>query len=206
VTRRSSSSRWKQRQARDPYVRRAHQEGRRSRAVFKLEEIQARDRLLHAGDVVVDLGAAPGGWSEYARTLVGPKGRVLAVDLLPLDPIEGVDYICGDFLDEKTLVEIETRLAGSPVDLVLSDMAPNLSGNWSVDHPRSMALAETAVDFAMRILKPGGSLAVKLFQGEGTDALVALVRKHFSPVKWRKPPASRAESREIYLVARNYRI
>jgi 23S rRNA (uridine2552-2'-O)-methyltransferase len=206
MAKRPSSARWKQRQARDPFVRRAHLEGWRSRAVFKLAEMQQKDQLLHPGNVVLDLGAAPGGWSEYARSVVGASGRVIAVDILEVEPIAGVEHICGDFTDEGVMAALEQSLAGVPVDLVLSDMAPNISGNWSVDQPRAMALAELALDFAMRTLKPRGNVVIKVFHGEGFDALLQAARGSFGSVKLRKPSASRAESREIYLVARNYRV
>lgn len=206
MTKRTSSSRWKQRQARDPFVRRARAAGLRSRAVFKLDEIHRKDRLLRAGDVVVDLGAAPGSWSAFASSIVGDQGRVLAVDVLPLDELPGVDYIQGDFTDEVTERRLFDCLGTRSVDLVLSDMAPNISGNWSVDQPRAMALAEAAYSFALRVLRPGGSLVLKLFQGEGFDTLVKAARAAFDTVKLRKPSASRAESREMYLVARNYRV
>jgi 23S rRNA (uridine2552-2'-O)-methyltransferase len=174
--------------------------------VFKLDELQQKDRLLRAGDVVVDLGAAPGSWSVFARSIVGDKGRVLAVDILPLDPLEGVEYIQGDFADEYLERQLFERVGARSVDLVLSDMAPNISGNWTVDQPRAMQLAELAYGFALRVLRPGGSLVLKLFQGEGFDALVKAARAAFDTVKVRKPSASRAESREMYLVARNYRV
>src|SRR5690606_28845787 len=163
----SSSSRWKQRQARDPYVRQAQAGGWRSRAVFKLEELDRKERLLAPGRVVVDLGAAPGAWSQYAVGRVGPRGRVVAVDLLEMMPLPQVSFIQGDFRDEATLEAIRQALAGAPVDLVLSDMAPNMSGMRAVDQPRSMYLAELALALAEEVLKPGGALVVKLFQGEG---------------------------------------
>lgn len=210
MARGSSSSRWKQRQARDPYVKRAQAEGRRSRAVYKLEEIQKRERLLHPGDTVVDLGAAPGAFSEYARAIVGPRGRVVASDLLPMEPIGGVEFVHGDFREEEIFARL-LALAGAEadertVDVVLSDMAPNMSGTRAVDQPRSMVLAELAMDFALQVLKPGGSLVVKLFQGEGFQEYVALARRHFASVKLRKPEASRRGNRETYLVARNFRL
>ena len=206
MAKRPSSGRWKQRQARDPFVRRARQEGWRSRAAFKLIEIQQKEKLLRRGAVVVDLGAAPGGWSQIAAHQVGPAGRVIAVDILDMEPISGVEQIHGDFSSEETLKEVTSCLGDRPVDLVMSDMAPNISGNWSVDQPRSMALAELALEFACRVLRPGGNLLIKLFQGEGLDQLVAAARTRFATVRLRKPAASRAESREIYVVARNYRL
>lgn len=195
---------WRQRQADDPYLRRAQAEGWRSRAVFKLMDIQSRERLLRPGAVVVDLGAAPGGWSQYAATLVAPGGQVVAVDLLPMDSLAGVQYIQGDFGDETTLEALLAALGGQPADLVMSDLAPNISGMRSVDQPRAMHLADLALDLAGRVLKPGGSFVTKLFHGEGFDEYVRTVRQRFGQVKVRKPPASRAESRETYLVARTY--
>lgn len=206
MAKRPSSSRWKQRQARDPYVRRAQQDGFRSRAAFKLIEIQQRDRLLARGALVVDLGAAPGGWSQVAAQAVGPGGRVIALDLLEIEPLEGVECIRGDFTDEAVVMEVIARLGDRKASLVMSDMAPNISGNWSVDQPRSMRLAESALEFAGRVLGPGGSLLIKVFQGEGLDELVATARARFATVRLRKPAASRSESREIYVVARNYRL
>jgi 23S rRNA (uridine2552-2'-O)-methyltransferase len=200
----SSSSRWKQRQARDPYVRQAQAGGWRSRAVFKLEELDRKERLLAPGQVVVDLGAAPGAWSQYAVGRVGPRGRVVAVDLLEMMPLPQVSFIQGDFRDEATLEAIRQALAGAPVDLVLSDMAPNMSGMRAVDQPRSMYLAELALALAEEVLKPGGALVVKLFQGEGFQEYVTAVRGRFQTVKLRKPAASRSGNRETYLVARNF--
>lgn len=204
MARKSSSGRWKQRQARDPFVRKAQAGGWRSRAAFKLMEIDDKERLLRRGAVVVDLGAAPGGWSQVAAQRIGAAGRIVAVDLLDMEPLAGVDYIQGDFSDEATIERIEASLGGRKADLVLSDMAPNISGNWSVDQPRAMALAERVLESAGRLLRPGGALVVKVFQGEGFDALVKTARARFGAVRMRKPPASRAESREIYLVAGNY--
>jgi 23S rRNA (uridine2552-2'-O)-methyltransferase len=204
VARKSSSGRWKQRQARDPYVKRARTEGWRSRAAFKLMEIDDRDRLLRRGALVLDLGAAPGGWSQVAADRVGPAGRVIAVDLLDMEPMAGVEYIQGDFTDEGIQERIIHALGGQKADLVISDMAPNISGNWSVDQPRAMYLAERVLAEAERLLRPGGALITKLFQGEGFDALMTEARRHFSPVRIRKPASSRSESREIYLVAGNY--
>jgi len=206
MARKSSSGRWKQRQARDPFVRRAQGEGWRSRAAFKLMEINEREHLLRRGAVVVDLGAAPGGWCQLAADKVGPGGLVIAVDLLEMEPIAGMRYIQGDFSDESTRQRIEEALGGRKADLVLSDMAPNISGNWSVDQPRAMHLAELAADIAMRVLRPGGALVVKVFQGDGVPELTRAVQAHFATVRARKPAASRSESREMYLVALNYRL
>jgi 23S rRNA (uridine2552-2'-O)-methyltransferase len=199
-----SSNRWRQRQERDVYVDQANRDGWRSRAVFKLEQIQKKERLLGAGTVCVDLGAAPGGWSQLAARLVGPKGRVLAVDLLPMEPIPGVEFLLGDFTTDETLAAIRERLGGAPIDLVMSDMAPNITGTRAMDQPRSMALIDLALAFADEVLRPGGSLLLKAFQGEGLDAFVLQLKGRFGVVKRLKPQASRPESREIYLLARNY--
>ena len=206
MARKSSSKRWLKRQSDDPYVRRAREEGWRSRAVFKLQEIHQRERLLRPGMTVVDLGAAPGGWSQFAAQVVGDQGRVLAVDLLPMDGVAGVEHIHGDFRDEKILDAVLSATGERNVDLVLSDMAPNISGMRSVDQPRAMLLAELALDFATTVLKPGGSLVCKLFHGEGFDGFVQLTRRHFERVSVRKPRSSRPGSRETYLVARTYRL
>jgi 23S rRNA (uridine2552-2'-O)-methyltransferase len=205
MSRRSGSSdRWRRRQDADPYVERAAREGWRSRAVFKLQQIQQKERVLSPGLVCVDLGASPGGWSQLAARIVGSRGAVIAVDLLPMTPIPGVEFVVGDFQDPGILTEVEARLRGRPVGLVMSDMAPNISGTKAVDQPRSMALAEDALAFAEAVLAPGGSLLVKLFQGEGFDDFVSHVRDKFRRVRLIKPKASRPASREIYLLARNY--
>lgn len=205
MTKRSkSSARWLAEHASDEYVKRAQREGWRSRAVYKLEEIQQRERLLRPGIRCVDLGAAPGGWSQYAARVLGGRGRIVATDLLPMDPIVGVDFLQGDFREQSVLDEILARLGGDRVDLVLSDMAPNMAGIDAVDQPRSMALAELAMDFADRVLAPGGDLLVKLFQGEGFDQYVREARRRFGRVATRKPKASRARSAEIYLLARQF--
>ncbi len=203
---RPSNSRWQSRQQRDPYVQRARTEGWRTRAVYKLEEIQRKDKILKPGAVVVDLGAAPGGWSQFAASLVQPHGRVIAVDLLPIEPLLGVEFIQGDFSGPAVLNQLLALLDGTDIDLVMSDMAPNISGNRSVDQPRCMFLAELALDFAGLVLGPNGHFVTKLFQGAGFEALVADARKGFRDVKIRKPKASRPGSRETYLVAGNYRL
>jgi 23S rRNA (uridine2552-2'-O)-methyltransferase len=190
----------------DEFVRRARQEGWRSRAVYKLMEIMEKDRILKPGMTVVDLGAAPGAWSQYAAQLVGSRGRVIAVDLLPMDPLPGVEFIQGDFREQETLDALEAALGDRPAGVVLSDMAPNISGLATVDQPRAMYLAELALDFARSRLAPGGALVTKVFQGEGSDALVADARRDFGTVRMRKPKASRGRSREFYLVAGNYRV
>ena len=199
-----SSQRWRQRQERDIYVEQAGRAGWRSRAVFKLEQIQAKERLLRPGMVCVDLGAAPGSWSQLAVQLAGSSGRVIAVDLLPMEPIAGVDFLEGDFTTPETLAALRQLVGSKPVDLVMSDMAPNISGNRVMDQPRSMALVDEALLFAREVLRPGGDFLVKAFQGEGIDAFTRELKSHFKTVKTIKPKASRPESREIYLLARSF--
>lgn len=201
MARSKSSSRWLKEHFDDEYVRRAQQEGHRSRAVYKLIEIQQKDRILKPGMTVVDLGAAPGGWSEYALRAVGPRGRVVALDILPMEPIEGVHFIEGDFREDAPYRELLAAVGEDGADLVISDMAPNISGMHAVDIPRSYHLAELALELAGGVLKPGGGLLVKLFQGEGFDAYLASLKRDFSRVVMRKPKASRARSREIYALA-----
>lgn len=200
-----SSQRWLTEHFDDPYVQRAQAEGWRSRAVYKLAEIDQRDRLVRPGQMVVDLGAAPGGWAQYVAHAQRGQGRVIAVDVLEMEPLEGVAALIGDFREDGTIHALRELLAGSAVDLVLSDMAPNISGMATVDQPRAMYLAELALDFAAQVLKPGGDLLVKAFQGEGYEAFVRDLKDHFSKVLVRKPKASRARSREVYLLARNHR-
>jgi len=199
-----SSRRWRDRQESDPYVERARREGWRARAVYKLEELDKREHFLRRGIVCVDLGASPGSWSQYVLSRVGPTGRVIAIDLLAMDPIPGVEFIQADFTDPSVVADLQARCGANAVDLVLSDMAPNISGNRDIDQPRSMQLAEEALDFASAVLRPGGDLVVKLFQGSGVDEFVAEARRRFSKAKLVKPRASRAASREIYLLARRY--
>lgn len=200
-----SSRRWLDRHFNDSYVIRAQKLGYRSRAAFKLQELQERDRLLGRGMRVLDLGAAPGGWTQVAVELVGPDGRVVALDLLEMEPLPGALILRGDFREEAVLAELMTALGGAPIDVVLSDMAPNISGIAAVDQPRAALLAELALDCARQVLKPGGALVVKMFQGEGFDALLADMRSAFRAVAIRKPAASRANSRECYLVAKGFR-
>jgi 23S rRNA (uridine2552-2'-O)-methyltransferase len=201
-----SSARWLAEHAADPYVKRAHEEGWRSRAAFKLEEIQRSDRLLRQGMTVVDLGAAPGGWSQFAARALGGKGRVIALDVLEMPAIPGVEFIQGDFTDEAVLARLQATLGGDKADLVMSDMAPNMMGIADVDHDRSMCLVDLAVDFAVHALRPGGDLLMKVFQGREFQPLVARLRRDFDTVKLRKPKASRARSAEVYVLARGYRI
>ena len=203
---RRSAGSWRERQERDPWVARARAEGWRSRAVYKLQQIDRKEKLLKPGIVCVDLGAAPGGWSQYVVETLGDKARVIALDLLPMDALPYVEFIQGDFREDDVLAELESRLGDTRADLVMSVMAPNISGNRSVDQPRSMYLVELALDLCDRILKPGGDFVCKLFQGEGTDAFIAAARQKFGRVRVMKPDASRAGSREVYLVARNYRL
>ena len=207
MTKRSkSSARWLAEHASDPYVKRAHEEGWRSRAAFKLEEIQRTDRLLRPGITVVDLGAAPGGWSQYAARLLAGKGRVIALDVLEMPSLPGVEFIQGDFTEPDVLERLEAALGGARVDLVMSDMAPNMMGIADVDHDRSMYLVDLAVEFASKALRPGGDLLMKVFQGREFQPLLARLRKEFDTVKLRKPGASRARSSEVYVLARGYRI
>lgn len=199
-----SSQRWRQRQERDIYVEQAAREGWRSRAVFKLEQIQDKERLLKSGITCVDLGSAPGSWSQLAARLVGSTGRVIAIDLLPMEPIPGVEFLQGDFTAPDTLQAFRNLVGPDPVDLVMSDMAPNMSGNRTIDQPRSLALLDEALAFAREVLKPGGDLLFKAFQGEGIDQLTRDLKRDFKTVKTLKPKASRPESREIYLLARSF--
>lgn len=193
-----------QRHVNDEYVKRSKREGYRSRAAFKLLELQEKDRMIKPGQVIVDLGAAPGGWSQVAADLVGDKGSVIAIDLLEMDPIPDVTFIQGDFREDSGLRALESVLDGRQVDLVISDMAPNVSGVSAVDQPRSMHLVELALDFCEQHLKPGGGFVCKVFHGEGFDEWMRMVKSRFGRAVTRKPKASRAKSREVYLVAENY--
>ncbi|MBN7795884.1 23S rRNA (uridine(2552)-2'-O)-methyltransferase RlmE [Parahaliea mediterranea] len=202
---RSSSRAWLKEHRDDPYVQRAQREGYRSRACYKLLELQDKDRLISPGMTVVDLGSAPGGWSQVAAELVGHRGRVVASDILPMDSLAGVEFIEGDFTEDAVFERILAAIGEAPVDLVMSDMAPNMSGVNAVDQPRSMYLVELALDMATRVLAPGGSFVAKVFQGEGFDELFRATRDGFGKVLTRKPSASRPRSREVYLVARDFR-
>ena len=200
-----SSSRWLQEHFKDTYVKRAHATGARSRAVFKLEEIQQRDRLIKPNMTIVDLGAAPGGWSQFAaRTLKG-QGRIVALDILPMAELPGVEFILGDFTSDEVLQTLRGSLKGEKVDLVMSDIAPNMSGVGDVDQARSMYLAELALEFTREALRHGGSFLVKVFQGQGFPEYLKALRADFHEVTARKPKSSRARSPEVYLLARNYR-
>jgi 23S rRNA (uridine2552-2'-O)-methyltransferase len=207
VSRRSrSSDRWLKEHFADPFVKRAQEQGWRSRAVFKLEEIDRRERLLKTGAVCVDLGAAPGAWSQYARRRVGPKGRVVATDILPMAELEGVEFVQGDFREQEVFDRLQKLLPAQGVDVVLSDMAPNLSGMDVIDQPRSMYLAELALDLSQRVLKEGGSALIKTFQGAGFKELVDAARGRFGKVRLVKPEASRSRSPETYLLAVQFRL
>ncbi|HJR72962.1 MAG TPA: 23S rRNA (uridine(2552)-2'-O)-methyltransferase RlmE [Luteimonas sp.] len=201
MARSKSSHRWLQEHFSDPYVKKAQAEGMRSRAAYKLEELVERDQLLKPGMVVVDLGAAPGGWSQWVRQALGERGRVVALDILEMPPLAGVEFLHGDFRDDGVLSALETTLQGQPVDLVLSDMAPNKSGVDSVDLPRAMHLAELAMEFADNHLRPGGAFLIKLFQGVGFDEYVRQLRRRYAKVSIRKPAASRKRSPEVYALA-----
>ncbi|MFP5350208.1 MAG: 23S rRNA (uridine(2552)-2'-O)-methyltransferase RlmE [Gammaproteobacteria bacterium] len=205
MPRTKSSQAWLQRHFKDPYVKQAQRDGVRSRAVYKLTEIDQRDKLLKPGMVVVDLGAAPGGWSEYAVRRIKPGGRLIALDILPMEPIADVELIHGDFTEQPVLDSLLERLGGARVDLVMSDMAPNISGIVSADQARSIYLAELALEFAAKTLRSGGTLLVKVFQGEGFTSLHQALHKSFTKVATRKPKASRTESREMYLLAKGFK-
>ena len=200
-----SSQRWLREHFKDPYVQRAQREGMRSRAAFKLEELLARDRLLRPDMVVVDLGAAPGGWSQVVADALKGRGRLIALDILPMAPLDGVEVIEGDFTDSQVLEQLLQTLDGQRVDLVLSDIAPNMSGVAAVDQSRSMYLAELALDFARGQLTRNGALMIKLFQGEGFDDYLRELRSAFAKVVLRKPKASRGRSREIYALATGFK-
>ncbi|GAL32812.1 23S rRNA (uridine(2552)-2'-O)-methyltransferase RlmE [Vibrio maritimus] len=201
----ASSGRWLKEHFDDKYANEARRKGYRSRAIFKIEEIQNKDKLLKPGMTVVDLGAAPGGWSQYAAKVVGDEGQVIACDLLPMDPISGVSFLQGDFREEAVLDALLERIQPDMVDVVMSDMAPNMAGNLSVDQPRAMYLVELALDMCHQTLAPGGSFVVKVFQGEGFDEYVKQVREAFKVVKIRKPDSSRARSREVFIVANGFK-
>lgn len=200
-----SSHQWLRAHFDDEFVKRAQRDGYRSRAVYKLEEMQQKDRLLRPGSVVVDLGAAPGGWSQYAARQLGPQGRIIALDILPMDDLPGVEFIEGDFREDEVLDSLMKSLGGVRVDLVMSDMAPNISGMEAVDQPRSMYLMELAADFAANVLGKGGDLLFKGFHGEGFDALIRDLRSQYDKLLIRKPKASRPRSREVYVLAKGWK-
>ena len=205
ATRSKSSQRWLKEHFSDPFVKKAKAEGLRSRAAYKLEELVERDRLLRPGMVVVDLGAAPGGWSQWVRQALGERGRVIALDILDMPPLAGVEFLQGDFREDAVLSQLEALLDGTSVDLVLSDMAPNKSGVDAVDMPRAMYLSELAMDFADRHLKVDGAFLIKLFQGVGFDDYVKELRRRYEKVAIRKPAASRKRSPEVYALAQGRR-
>ena len=221
MARSKTSGDWLKEHFDDEYVKRSQKEGYRSRAIYKLQEIQQKDNLIRPNMQVVDLGAAPGGWSQYAVELVGRNGRVIASDILPIDPLPFVEFVKGDFTEESVLNEIlgvlnregdnssanklENKTTNYRADVVISDMAPNMTGVEATDQPRSIYLCELSLDMACQILKPGGSFVAKVFQGDGSEAFLKDVRQHFAKVKVRKPKASRPRSREVYVVGQNFK-
>ena len=205
MARSKSSSGWLQEHFKDQYVLKSQQEGYRSRAAYKLLQIQEKDKLIKPGMNVVDLGAAPGGWSQVVRQFIGDKGKIVALDILPMEQLAQVEFIQGDFQEESVLNELLEVLNNEPVDLVISDMAPNITGVKAVDQPKSIYLLELAMDLADQVLKPGGSLLMKVFQGEGFQPLLAELRQRYQKVITRKPDASRARSSETYLLARGFK-
>lgn len=195
---------WIERHLNDPYVKKAQQQGYRSRASYKILEIQEQDKIFRPGMSIVDLGAAPGGWCQVLTKIVGAKGRLIALDILAMEPIPGVTVLQGDFTEQSTLDALEAIVQGQPLDWVVSDMSPNISGIIDVDQPRVIELTELAWEFAKDHLKPGGGFLFKIFQGEGFDLFIRTIRKHFKQVNVRKPDASRSASRELYVLARGY--
>lgn len=206
MSRSKSSQRWLKEHFSDPFVKKAQSEGYRSRAAYKLLDIQEKDALLKPGMTVVDLGAAPGGWSQIAKRLVGGQGRVIALDLLPIPPIEGVEILRGDFEEPAVVEKLLASLNNQKIDLVISDLAPNMSGIASADQARAMRLSEAALHFAEQVLKPEGTFLIKAFQGVGYEAYLRDLRQRFKKVTIRKPKASRQRSPEMYLLARGYRV
>lgn len=205
MARSKSSSQWLNEHVNDPYVKRAQADGYRSRASYKLIELINKDKLVRPGMMVMDLGSTPGGWSQVVEPLVGDKGRVVASDILPMDTIAGVDFVQGDFTEDAVFEQIMDVVGGAPVDLVISDMAPNISGVNAADQASSMYLVELALDMARQVLKPKGCFVAKVFQGEGYDEYLKDVRSSFDKVVIRKPDASRARSREVYFVAKGFK-
>jgi len=196
-----SSNNWLKEHFDDYYVHKAKQEGWRSRAIYKLQEIDEKDRLFHSGMTVIDLGAAPGGWSQWTAQKIGENGQVFALDILPVEPYAGVTFVQGDFQEESVYNSLLEALADREVDLVMSDMAPNMTGNKGIDTPRSMYLVELTMDLAQQVLKPKGTLLMKVFQGTGYDQLLKTLRQDYTKVLVRKPKASRSRSKEDYLLA-----
>ncbi len=205
MARSKSSQRWLKEHFDDPYVKQAQKDGYRSRASYKLLDIQEKDRILRNGMTVIDLGAAPGGWSQVVSRVIGEKGKLIASDILPMDSIADVTFIQGDFTEDAVFEELLSVVGNAPVDLVISDMAPNMSGMRSVDQVKAMLLCELAFDFATRVLKPGGDFLIKIFQGEGFDSYLQSIRLAFDKVQMRKPSSSRDRSREQYLLARGFK-
>ncbi|VAW69720.1 23S rRNA (uridine(2552)-2'-O)-methyltransferase [hydrothermal vent metagenome] len=205
MARSKSSGNWLREHFDDEYVKQSQKDGYRSRAVYKLKEIDEKDSLIKPGSVVIDLGAAPGSWCEYVVRRLKGKGRIIALDILPMEPVEGVEIITGDFLEDSVFEKLLNTLGDDQPDLVICDMAPNMSGQQAVDIPRAMYMAELALDLSQQVLKPGGNLLVKLFQGEGFDAYIKQMREHFSRVVMRKPKASRARSKEVYGLAGGFK-
>jgi 23S rRNA (uridine2552-2'-O)-methyltransferase len=201
-----SSQRWLKEHFDDKFVQQAQKQGLRSRAGFKIEEIQQKDGLIKPTMTIVDLGAAPGGWSQYATKVVGSDGLVIACDILPMDPLAGVTFLQGDFREENVLNELLNKIGGKNVDVVMSDMAPNMSGNDAIDQAKSMYLGELALDMCHQVLKKNGSFVIKVFMGEGFEAFMKELQKSFKTLKTRKPESSRARSREVYLVATGYKL
>ena len=206
MARSKSSGRWLQEHFSDSFVQQAKKDGYRSRAAYKLLEVQNKDKLIKPGMRVVDLGAAPGGWSQLAAQWVGSRGHVYALDVLPMDSLADVTFVQGDFTEEAVLQQLLNHLGESQIDLVISDMAPNLSGMRAIDQPKVMYLAELALDLARQVMKPNGDMLIKVFQGEGFDSLLQQLRQAFTQVRGRKPEASRDRSREIYLLARGFKL
>jgi len=205
MPRSKSSNEWLRRHVNDPFVKQAQIDGYRSRSAYKLTEINEKDRLIKPNMRILDLGSAPGGWSQVAGRLVGRKGRVLATDILPMDPVPNVDFIQGDFTDDKVVEQLLAWLGGGKFDLIISDIAPNLSGIDSADQAGSMYLLELALDTVRKTLAPGATFVAKMFQGSGSDEYMKELRKHFEKVLIRKPAASRKESREVYIVAKGFK-
>ncbi len=205
MKRSKSSSRWLNEHVNDPYVKRAQKDGLRSRASYKLMELNEKDKLIRPGMLIMDLGSAPGGWSQVAGKLVGEKGRVLATDILPMDGLDNVDFIQGDFTSDAVFQQLLDKLDGRQPDRIISDIAPNISGVAAADQAASMYLVELKLDMVRQVLKPGGNSAVKVFQGEGSDEFLKDVRSSFEKVFIRKPEASRPRSREVYLVAKGFK-
>lgn len=205
MKRSKSSRRWLDEHVNDPYVKQAQKDGLRSRASYKLIELDEKDRLIRPGMLIMDLGSAPGGWSQIAGRMVGDQGRVIATDILPMDSLENVDFIQGDFTDDKVFQQLLDMLDGRQPDLVISDIAPNISGVAVADQAAAMYLVELTLDMVRQVLKPGGNYVVKVFQGDGSDQFLKDMRTSFDKVMIRKPDASRSRSREVYMVGKGFK-